>query len=183
MSHLFVVDNNIARPNTETLLITPFKEIWERDSSKNKTQAIKEFTYIEFMSSKKKSNPYAGYEESVRHQELKKLLFSEDWSPDIFITGGIKKVDEFQEEASPTFSYYKSVLSAAEKMKDFFNTFDINEVNDKGARVFKINEITSAIAGTDRVLQNLHSMKEKVEQELFESVKTRNNREINPYEV
>ena len=50
-----------------------------------------------------------------------------------------------------------------EKMKDFFTTFDINEVNDKGARVFKPNEVVMAISNTDKLLQNLHSMKEKVE--------------------
>ena len=40
MSHLFIVENNIAKPNTETLLISPFKEIWERDKSKDKSQVI-----------------------------------------------------------------------------------------------------------------------------------------------
>ena len=67
-------------------------------------------------------------------------------------------------------------------MKDFFTTFDINEVNDKGARVFKPNEIVMAISNTDKLLQNLHSMKEKVEQELFEQAKTRGMKQINPFE-
>lgn len=53
MSYLFIVENNIAKPNTETLLIEPFKTIWERDKTKDKEQAIKEFTFIELMSSKK----------------------------------------------------------------------------------------------------------------------------------
>lgn len=58
MSHLFTVENNVAIPNTETLLISPFKEVWERDKSKDKGQAIKEFTFVELMSSKKKANPF-----------------------------------------------------------------------------------------------------------------------------
>ena len=53
MSYLFIVENNIAKPNTETLLIEPFKTIWERDKTEDKGQAIKEFTFIELMSSKK----------------------------------------------------------------------------------------------------------------------------------
>ena len=36
MAFLFVVENGVAKPNTETLLISPFKEIWERDNSDNK---------------------------------------------------------------------------------------------------------------------------------------------------
>lgn len=184
MSHLFIVENNIAKPNTETLLISPFKEIWERDESEDKGTATKEFTFIELMSSKKKSNPYAGYSDEIRKDKLKKFLFEEDsqWSPDIEVEKGLAKIVEFQKEASPTYSYYISVLEATEKMKQFFTSFDINEVNDKGARVFKPNEIVMAISNTDKLLQNLHSMKEKVEQELFEQAKTRGMKQINPFE-
>lgn len=184
MSYLFVVENNIAKPNTETLLIEPFKTLWERDSSKDKSTAIKEFTYIELMSSKKKSNPYSGYSEDIRAEKLKEYLFEDNpkWEPDIEVEKGLSKIVEFQKEASPTYTYYISVLEATEKMKDFFTTFDINEVNDKGARVFKPNEIVMAISNTDKLLQNLHSMKEKVEQELFEQAKTRGMKQINPFE-
>ena len=183
MSHLFIVENNIAKPNTETLLIEPFKALWERDKTPDKDVAIKEFTYIELMSSKKKSNPYAGYSDSMRSKKLAEVLFGDPtWKPDALVEQGLAKIVEFQKEASPTYTYYISVLEATEKMKDFFTTFDINEVNDKGARVFKPNEIVMAISNTDKLLQNLHSMKEKVEQELFEQAKTRGMKQINPFE-
>ena len=74
MAFLFVVENNIAKPNTETLLISPFKEIWVRDSSKDKSVAIAEFTFIELFTSKKKSNPYSGYNDAERAEKLKQLL-------------------------------------------------------------------------------------------------------------
>ena len=184
MSHLFIVENSIAKPNTETLLISPFKEIWDRDLTEDKEIAIKEFTFMELMSSKRRSNPYAGYSDDVRQEKLKTYLFEDtpEWVPDIEVEKGLAKIVEFQREASPTYSYYVSVLEATEKMKNFFSTFDINEVNDKGARIFKPNEIVMAISNTDKLLQNLHSMKETVEQELFEQTKTRGMKQINPFE-
>ena len=182
MAFLFIVENSIAKPNTETLLITPFKEIWERDSTSDKSRAIKEFTFMELMTSKKKTNPYAGYADEARFEKLQLILFDEDWEPDTLVEQGMIKIAEFQKEASPTYSYYLSVLEATEKMKSFFTSFDINEVNDKGARVFKPNEIVMAISNTDKLLQNLHSMKDKVEQELFEQTKTRGMKNINPFE-
>lgn len=182
MAFLFVVENTIAKPNTETLLISPYKEIWERDQTKDKSIAIKEFTYIELMTSKKKSNPYAGYGEDIKHEKLVTELFSPEWEKDSLVEEGMNKLVLFQKEASPTYSYYLSVLEATEKMKSFFNTFDINEVNEKGARVFKPNEIVMAISNTDKLLQNLNSMKEKVEQELFEQTKTRGMKQINHFE-
>ena len=105
-----------------------------------------------------------------------------DWEVDSLVEQGMAQIVTFQKEASPTYSYYISVLGATEKMKQFFNEFDINEVNEKGARVFKPNEIIMAIANTDKLLQNLNSMKEKVEQELFEQSKTRGMKQINPFE-
>ena len=184
MSRLFIVEGNIAKPNPETLLIEPFKTIWERDTDVDKSIAIKEFTYMELMTSKKRSNPYAGYNEEMRKEKLMEMLFHRlpDWEVDSLVEQGMAEIVTFQKEASPTYSYYISVLGATEKMKQFFNEFDINEVNEKGARVFKPNEIIMAIANTDKLLQNLNSMKEKVEQELFEQSKTRGMKQINPFE-
>jgi len=183
MAFLFVVENNIAKPNTEVLLISPFKEIWERDTSKNKDIAIKEFTFIEFMSSKRKSNPYAGYDDDKRFEVLKKALFTEDWEYDILIEKALIKIKEFQEEASPTYKYYISANNAATKMREFFDNFDINERNDKGMPIYKPSDITRALNDTDKVLQNLNSMKEKVEQELFEQTRTKGNKQINHFEM
>lgn len=184
MAFLFVVENNVAKPNTETLLISPFKEIWERDSSEDKSQAIKEFTFIEFMTSKKKTNPYAGYEDEKRFEILKEAYFSADWEMDTLIEKGLIQLREFQIEASETYQYYISATKAAEKMRTFFNTFDINERNERnGNPIYKPSDITRALNDTDRVLQNLNAMKEKVEQELFEQTKTKGNKQINPFEI
>lgn len=182
MAHLFTVENNVAIPNTETLLIQPFKSVWDRDKTLDKEVAIKEFTFIELMSSKKKSNPYSGYSDDVRFEKLREALFDKDWEPDRLVEQCLAKVDEYQKEGSATYSYYIAVLEAAEKMKIFFRTFDINERNDKGLLVFKPADITRALNDTDRVLQNLNSMRDKVEQELFEQTKTRANKQINHFE-
>lgn len=184
MAFLFVVENGVAKPNVETLLISPFKEIWERDTSKHKEQATKELTFIEFMSSKKKTNPYAGYDDGKRFEVLKKTLFEEEWEMDTLIEQGLIKIKDFQQEASPTYQYYVSASKAAEKMRTFFNTFDINERNERnGNPIYKPSDITRALNDTDKVLQNLNSLKEKVEQELFEQTKTKGNKQINPFEV
>ena len=184
MAYLFIVENDIAKPNTEVLLLEPFKTIWERDKSEGKLEAIKEFTFIEFMSSKKKSNPYAGYDEQTRFLALRDEMFDSDWEMDDEIKSALKKVEQFQIEASPTYQYYMSALTAAGKMRRFFNEFDINERNEKtGNPIYKPSDITRALNDTDKVLHNLNSMKEKVEQELFDNTKTRGNKDINPFEM
>ena len=185
MAHLFVVENNIAKPNTETLLMSPYKEIWNRDKSKDKSDAIRDFTFIEFMISKKKSNPYAGYDEESRRRVLGQLLYKDDnFYPDRLIEEGLHALDTFQKEASPAYTFLLAAEEAANKLKDFFRTFDLTERNVKtGMPVYKPKDISSAINDSEQNIRTLHNLKEKVEQELFEATKTRNNRTINPFEV
>ena len=183
MAHLFIVENTVAKPTSEVLLIEPYKTIWSRDTTRDKSEAIKDFTYIEFMVSKKKTNPFAGYDDETRHIKLRELLFNSSWTPDKLIEAGMIKLHEFQTEASPTYSYYLAVLKGAEKMKEFFNTVDITERSERtGLPIYKPGDITRAMTDTDKVLQNLNTMRDRVEQELFEQVKTRGNKTINYFE-
>lgn len=186
MAHLFIVEKNVVKPNPETLLISPFSEIWERDTSEGKIKAIKEFTFIEFMSSKKKSNPYKGYNDEQRFDKLKEKYFSEieDWKPDNLMEQGMATIQQFQREASPTLSYYEDALQAAENTRTFLKNIDLNERNDRtGNPLYKPKDVTTALIDTNRVVENLHALGEKVEQELFEEVKTRGNKSINIFEM
>ena len=97
MAYLFIVEDKVVKPTEETLLIYPFSEIWERDKSKGKELALKEFAYIEFSVSLLSSNPYKGYSDKVRHEVLCRDLFNdESWKPDILISKGLEKISIFQ---------------------------------------------------------------------------------------
>ena len=183
MSYLFQVENKIVIPNTETLLISPFKEIWERDKSKNKENAIEDFTYIEFMSSMKKSNPYRQYPEERKHEVISgDVITREDWEVDNLIRDAIKKIDIFQKEASTTYSYYIAAKKATENMKEFFEEVDLNEKNFKsGNPIYKPRDITNALTDTEKVLANIKNLEKKVEEELFEETKSRANKTISPF--
>lgn len=183
MSVLFKVEGKAVIPTTETLSIEPFASIWNRDESKDKHNAMFEFRYIEFMMSVKKSNPFAGYPEEKRHIAiLDNQDISTDWQPDELVKKGMQWYEEFQEEGSVTYNYYKSVRAAAEKMQDFFNTFDMNDVNLKtGNPVYKPRDITSALKDTEDVLTKLDSIKKKVEEELFETSRKKGDKEISPF--
>jgi hypothetical protein len=184
MAFLFIVENKIAVPNPETLLIEPFKSIWERDNSKNKWEAVEDFTYIEFMSSMKKSNPYRQYPENRKHDVVKEQVISrENWIVDDLIKLAIDKIKEFQTEASSTYSYYMAAKKAAENLKDFFSTVDINrDVNPKtGMPIYKPKDITGALNDTEKVLANLKNLEKKVEEELYEQEKIRSDKKISPF--
>lgn len=179
MSYLFQISENIVYPNEETLLISPFKEIWERDNSKKKETALKELTYIEFMSSQLKSNPFRGYRDSARNLILKKnILRDENWEPDSLILSAINLIDEFQKNGSPSYFLYKKAIVAKEKLEDFFEAFELSERTDKGSYALKPKDITGALLDLEKVVINLESLREKVEKELFEEVRNKSDKVI-----
>lgn len=183
MSFLFNVVNNVVVPNTETLLISPFKEIWERDETEEKESAMRDFSFVEFMTSKKKSNPYSGYGEEERMNILKvKYYKDENYELDPLVEEGLSVIVEFQTNGSPTYTFYMSLLKAVEEMKNFFNTVDLDERDDKNKPIYNISMITRAIGDFDKVLQSLISAREKLNQEVYEITKSKGNKEINPYE-
>lgn len=183
MSFLFKIENNRVQPHPETLLIHPFSEIWERDISEGKVNAREDLTYVEFMTSQKKSNPYSGYDDSIKEDKIKKdIITRKDWVADSLIFAAMDKIQVFQTENSITYTYYVAARTAAEKIKSFFLQFDINERNERtGNPVYKPRDITSAVNDTSNSLTNLANLREKVDQELFESTKIMGQKEVSVF--
>jgi hypothetical protein len=182
MAFLFIIDEKSLFPNPETLLIEPFKSIWERDRTPKKIYAIEDFSYIEFISSMKKSNPYKDYPEDRKHDVIvKEIITREGWEVDGLIQEGIRKLEDLQKEGSTNYNYYMAAKSAVEKMQKFFLDVDITETNEKGALLYKPRDITSALNDTERVMTNLNSLKKKVEEEVYEATKNRADKVISPF--
>jgi len=183
MSYLFQITERAVFPNPETLLISPFKDIWERDTSENKEVAIAELTYIEFVSSMHASNPYRQYPEEEKPAKVKKECVPDpDWQPDELIALAIAKIEQFQKEGSSTYNYYMSAKFAIEKMQTFYMNFDLTEVNPKTLNpIYKPKDITNAVADTEKVLANLKGLEKKVEEELYEKTRTKSDKQISPF--
>jgi len=182
MSWLFKIEGKKVFPNAETLLTPPFKNIWERDESEDKWMAMKEFTYIEFMTSQLKSNPYKGYSKEVRDAKLREdVIIDPTWQPDFLVTEGMKKIDNFQTEGSESYTMLVDALHTKNRLQEFLTTCDLTKTTDKGAMVIKPKDITSALLDLDKVVTTMNTLKKKVEEDLFEVTKTRANKEISPF--
>lgn len=189
---LFNVVNQVVLPTEEVLLISPFKEIWDRDFSEHKFYAIKEFSFIEFMCSPKKTNPFSGYIDKV--ERAKKIIaniysreavhrsIADKWEPDDLVIDGCKVYLQFLNEASPALDFLNATEEAIEKLKQWFKTVDLNKTNAKGALLYKPVDITNAASKTELMIKTLVTLRDKVEQELFDNTKTLKNRKINPFE-
>lgn len=179
MAYLFNIESKIVQPNAETLLIYPFSEIWRRDTSEKKEIALKEFTYIEFMSSKLKSNPYKGYQEEARKKKILNDINFPGFIEDDLIIEGLKKINEFQTEGSSSYSFFMSARAANNKLQKFLLDFDMERLNPKtGTPIYKPKDISSALLDVDKVTTALSILEKKVEDELFEDKRVRAGKEI-----
>lgn len=184
MAYLFVIENNVAKPNVETLLISPFKEIWERDKSKDKEIAIKEFSYIEFITSMKKSNPFAGYSEEVKSSKILEYLnINKKIEEDELVKKAILLIEEFNTNASPNYLLYKDSIETVEKTRKYLKNIDLDERTKSGMPVHKASDIFSAIEKGDKVAQTMNSLKEKVIQDIYDNTKLKGGKIISQLEI
>ena len=182
---LFKVEGNLVVPTEHALLIFPYSEIWERDPDPTKLEAKRQFAYIELNCSYKKSNPYKGFADDVRKTKVLQAIYRDEavtFEEDALIVQGMEIYEELRVQASPTLQYYLSAKEGAEKMMKWLKEFDMEERDARGNLIFKPREITSALKDSYDVMKTLNAMEEKVQEQLFESIKTRGNKEINHFE-
>jgi len=180
---LFKVDAGVVKPTEHALLIPPYSDIWKRDKSGDKHDAIRQFTYIEFMCSMKKSNIFKGYPENTRHDKIVLSVFKgEEFEVDDLIKEGMELYLRLNIESSITIQYFLGTKLGAEKVIDFLKNVDLTERNSRDMPLYKPKEITSSLSDAYNVMKTLNAMEEKVYEELFESVKSRGNKTINHFE-
>jgi hypothetical protein len=182
---LFIVEGTLVIPTEHALLIPPYCDIWDRDESPKKENAKRDFAYIELNCSYKKSNPFKGYSDDVRKEKVGKAVYREDYATfveDPLITEGMSLYKQLRAEASPTLQYYLAAKSGAEKMMNWLDEFDMDEVDARGNPKYKPREITSALKDTYDVMKTLNALEEKVYEQIFESVRTKGGKEINYFE-
>ena len=180
---LFEIINGKAFPTVHALMIEPFKTIWEKDTTNEKGHAIKVFTYIELCCSPKKSNPFLGYSEEKRPEQVKKEVYGDPDKKDTeFMVLGVLKYKELLAKSSPTYPLLIAGLNAKDELVSYLETFDLGERTQGGTAVIKPADITKALKEIPDVARSINSMIDKVHAELVEEAKTRNQREVGQYE-
>lgn len=159
---LLILEKNKLDVSPYALCIKEFKAIWDADKSKDKDWATKALSYIVMMC--KFNSPYINYQEDERHK-----LVCEELGVEIDkkqIAEAIKVYNRLQEDSLPALRYLYASRIAAEKIRQFYLTFDLNERSDKGAYLLKPKDISSSITDMERLIRTLDALEEKVKKEM-----------------
>ena len=158
----------------EVLLIKEFKALLDRDKTKHKTKAFKEFTYIYLAISWK--SPYNQYSEYERHEEalLDSELTEEQFNDPLF-REACRKFRNLQ-ESNKSIKLLNAARNAADQFVEYFETIiDLNERDQNGKPVFSAEKVMKEMGQLSKVHEQLQMLEAQVKQEMEVSAGTRAN--------
>jgi hypothetical protein len=185
---LFTVNNGKVVPSAEALTISPYKDIWAKDTSPEKSEAINVFSYATFLLSPKKSNPFFGYPQGdLKKKKIKHRIWGdENYNSDLYsILEIIQVVESYKldlENSSPSYGVLIDAIETAHKTRDYLRDVDLGATNLHGTLMLKPKDVTGALKEIPDIIRTLEDTRDRVLSEQKESAKSRNNREIGFFE-
>ena len=163
----------------ELLTLAPFKKIWTRDKSKDKSKALQELGYIYFMYDIR--SDYQIYiDEEKRSREIKiGEGMPENWEPDDTVKEAAAYISKFKPAAA---LLLEDTRVAVDKLRTLLRNINLNEVDDKGRPIYTLNTITSTIKQIPSLVKDLDEAERALAKEIAQSDKVRGAQEKSMYE-
>lgn len=166
----------------EFLAVPEFKAIWNKDKTKGKARAIKELSYVAFLCDNTVYNPYRGYSEDARSEELIKDFIGDiTWKPNKQIKEAVNKLRKLLETTSSRL--LRSSNIAADKLGVYFETIDFTLLDDNGKPVYSARELASNLSAMGNIVKSLKVLEEQVKKEQLDDNITRGGFEIGDFEL
>jgi len=151
--------------------LIPFKKIWDRDKSKDKSKAKNELAFVYF-SVDYKSDFYNIPNVEQREIEVIKHLFKDaKYSPDKVV----REAQEFYKERQKTFSLVllENALLGLEKLSTYFRDIDFDEYDPK--------KFADTVRQLPAIIESLKRTEEAVQKEQDTDSRLRGGREKGLY--
>jgi len=155
----------------ECLVIEPFKSIWEKDKSKDKTYAFNVIKYTWYFASFK--SPFFQH----GNVDRSKLILDHIIKDDKFkLTKELEECIAIYEKihTTPSMKLFKAVQESINKMEEFFKTVEYNEDN--------IKKITDTIIAMPKVQESIQAALNNCQKEQSSGDTVRGNNTLGMFE-
>ena len=158
MIKLFKYEGYKLNISEEALLLKPFKEIWQRDKSKNKDKALQELGYIYFM-----SDPRSDYQYLVDEEERSKAIkegegIDSKWKPDKLVLDAATFYKSFKPTSALLLEDTRAMINGYRlKLREIttdMSNLDIKEIKDLGAVIKQIPSLIKDLDEAEKVLNS-----------------------------
>ena len=176
---LFKYEGYKLHISEEAFVLKPFKEIWNRDKTKNKDKALQELGYIYFM-----SDPRSDYQYIIDEEERANAIkegegIDHKWKPDNKVIEAMKFYKTFKPVSA---LLLEDTRIAVDKLRQLLRNIDLTEVDDKGKPIYTLNTITATIKQIPSLVKDLDEAEKAIAKEIMESDKVRGAQEKSMYE-
>ncbi len=162
--NIFEMKGYVVTFSPQALMLKPFKEIWDNDESKDKTEATKELSYVYFMADERSDFMYILNEEE-RHEEVCRSLELGHgaWIVPHYVTDAIEYYIKMSETTSTRM--LRSTRGVVEKISSFFDTVDVNERDKNMKPVFNVDRIVSSVEKIPKLVRSLNEIEQEIVKE------------------
>lgn len=172
MRNLFSLDekmNVVIEPTA--LMLLPYKDIWSRDKSKDKKQALQELAYVYYMADYKTF--FADItDEDKKHLEVVKVVFNKEYNPDVVVKNAI---DFYKKDLPLSYLLLEDAKHSINTLRSYYRT--TTDVDSKDAQILQNN-----IANLNKIIDGIEKLEMKVKKDLQLDGKLRAGREKGLFE-
>lgn len=168
--NLFKYEQYKVNISEEAFALKPFKQLWNRDKTKNKDKAIQELAYIYFM-----EDPRSDFQYIVDEEERSKAIkeaegIDSKWNPD----KAVKEAMEFYSSFKPTAALLlEDTRIAVDKLRKLLRDIDLTAIDDKGKPIYTLNTVTATIKQIPTLAKDLDEAEKALTLELKSNSKMR----------
>lgn len=159
----------------EAYALKPFKVIWDRDTSKDKSVALQELAFVYFY-----ADPRSDYMYLVNDDERLDAIrlgegLSSDWKPD----KELDKAIEFYKSFKPMSAMLlEDTYYMIDKLRHRMRNVDYDERDEKGKPIYTFESVTKTINQIPALIKTLGEAMDRVNKEIIEQEKARGNVEM-----
>lgn len=165
--------NYEVRPTEEALLVRPIRKIYNSDRTKGKEKFLQQMSYLFFM-----VDPRSTYAYIVDPEERKRQIVIQEGLPKDFTpSNDLKEAMEIYAKHTITSStkLLESTRVAVDALSEELLTTQskLQERTDKGAAVYKMNDIMASLERVLKLIPQLQDLERKVESEIRDNTRAR----------
>ena len=166
--NLFEISNYVLQIQPEAYALKPFKDIWDRDKSKDKKTAIQELAYIYYMVDFKSDFAQILDQKQRRVEVVRNLQLPKKWQPDNYVMAAISFYKDRQKSIS--LLLLEDVYKAIEKLREFYREVDLLKEDPKtGKPIHDVSKLTRSIEAAGKIIESLKKLEDKVKLEQDQS--------------
>lgn len=174
MIKLFKLDDYEVVVEPEAIMLKPFKVLWDRDKSKDKTIAKQEFAFIFFVADPRSDYQYIIDREERERQVILALGMPNKWKADKKVYDAM----EFYESFKPVSAgLLEDTRVAINKLREMLRNINLDERDKNDKPVHTLSSITQTIKQIPALVRDLDEAERTLSKDILAEAKARGSQQ------